>query len=252
MDLSAISSLEFAVIFGTLALAGTVKGAIGVGIPIVSVPVLAAVVGLPHAVALMAAPLIFTNIQQIWQFRKEYHNAALMRPMLFFAVFGIAAGTSLLISIEERVLSAVLGGMILVYAGIFLFKPEIRLSQETGRRLAGPLGFASGALQGMTGISAPVSLVFLHMLRWPRPRFIFAVSCMFLVFGLTQAVTLSVAGVMTPEVFAVSCATLVPIMGFMVVGARIGRAFPTAVFEWIVLGLLVALALRMLWVAVVG
>jgi hypothetical protein len=252
MDIGTISSLEFAVILGALALAGTVKGAIGVGVPIVTVPVLAAIIGLPHAVALMAAPLIFTNLQQIWQFREEYRNAALMGPMLIFAVFGIAAGTSLLVSIDDRVLSAVLGGMILVYAAIFLFKPETRLSQEAGRRLAGPLGFASGALQGMTGISAPVSLVFLHMLRWPRRRFIFAVSCMFLVFGLTQAVTLSVAGVMTPHVFGLSCATLVPIMGFMVLGARIGKAVPTAIFEWIVLGLLVALALRMLWVAAAG
>lgn len=252
MDLGAISLAEFAVILGTLALAGMVKGAIGVGIPIVSVPVLAAVVGLPHAVALMAAPLIFTNLQQIWQFRDEYHNATLMRPMLLFAILGIGAGTSLLVSIDERVLSAVLGGMILVYALIFVLKPDTALADRTGRRLAAPMGFASGLLQGMTGISAPVSLVFLHMLRWPRARFIFSVSAMFIVFGLTQSVSLSLAGVMTPKVFAVSCATLVPIMAFMVLGARIGQKFSTAVFEWIVLGLLVLLALRMLWVAALG
>lgn len=252
MDLGLISPAEFAVILGALSLAGFIKGAIGLGIPIVSVPVLAAVVGLPNAVALMVAPLLFTNLTQIWEFREERHRTGLMVPMLGFAVIGIGIGTSLLIRIDERYLSAVLGLFISVYALTFWLRPDTRLSERTGRRAAPFAGFASGVLQGMIGISAPVSLVFLHAMRWPRARFIFAISVMFLVFGITQTVSLSVAGLMTLQLFAYSCATLIPIMTFLFVGARVGKMFSSKTFERIVLWLLVLLALRLMWVAFVG
>jgi len=251
MDLSSFSAGDFAVMVTALALAGFVKGAIGLGLPIVSVPVLAAFVGLPHAVALVVAPLILTNLQQLWQFRSERHKAPLIRPMLVFCAIGIAVGTALLVQVDERYLSAVLGLLILVYGAIYVLRPNAHLGHRLARALAAPVGLASGVLQGMTGISAPVSLVYLHSLRWPRPLFMFAVSAMFLTFGVAQSVSLAVVGLMTPQVFLLSCLTLVPIGIFMMLGQRLGRHFGKELFERLVLGLMVLLGVRMLWVAFV-
>lgn len=249
MDLSAFSAGELAIMVGALALAGFVKGAIGLGLPIVSVPVLAAFVGLPHAVALVAAPLILTNMQQVWQFRAERHHARVMRPLLVSCAIGIAIGTSLLVQVDERYLSAVLGLLILVYGGLYVLRPDTHLGARAAQGLAVPVGLTGGALQGMTGISAPVSLVYLHALRWPRPKFMFAVSATYLTFGVAQSVSLTLVGLMTPQIFLLSCLTMVPIGVCMAVGQRLGRHFSKALFERLVLGLMVLLGLRMLWVA---
>ena len=52
-----------------LGVGGLVKGATGMGLPLVALPILAAFLGVQHAVALMCFPGIITNIWQVWRFR---------------------------------------------------------------------------------------------------------------------------------------------------------------------------------------
>src|SRR5690606_4573999 len=46
-----------------------VKGATGMGLPLIAVPALAASFGVPHALAIMTVPILVTNIWQIWRYR---------------------------------------------------------------------------------------------------------------------------------------------------------------------------------------
>ena len=62
---------------GTFLLAGAVKGVIGLGLPTVSLAVLAVAIDLPTAMALLLVPSFVTNV---WQGAVGGHGRDLLRP----------------------------------------------------------------------------------------------------------------------------------------------------------------------------
>lgn len=252
MFLFDLSAGEMAAMFVTLLLAGFLKGSIGLGIPIVSIPVFAPILGLQTSVAMMIVPLLTTNISQIWIYREHRRQAGLMIPFLAVAVIGIAVGTSILLSVDERILYAALGALIIVYIAINVFNPAVATPERIGYRIAPVVGFFAGVLQGTTGISAPISLVFLHSLRWVRGLFIFAVSIMFLSFGIVQSITLASVGILTWDIMIASALIVIPVFAVMPLGNYIGKRASKRTFELTVLGLLGLLALRLVYLSVSG
>ena len=49
---------------------GIVKGLLGVGLPMVAIPGLTLIVGLPNALAMVSVPVALANLWQVWQFRQ--------------------------------------------------------------------------------------------------------------------------------------------------------------------------------------
>ncbi|MYE82622.1 MAG: sulfite exporter TauE/SafE family protein, partial [Gammaproteobacteria bacterium] len=68
-------------IAGTFLLAGAVKGVIGLGLPTVSLAVLAVALDLPTAMALLLAPSFVTNV---WQAVVGGHGRDLLRRIWLF------------------------------------------------------------------------------------------------------------------------------------------------------------------------
>ena len=115
------------IIIMTLALAAgaVVKGATGMGLPLVALPVLTAFFGLQHAVGLMTIPIIVTNIWQVWRFRSEAGSARLsfMPWFLVAGAIGIGIGTWALTALPERFLVLTLGIILLIYVALRLMAP---------------------------------------------------------------------------------------------------------------------------------
>lgn len=53
------------IMIAALAAGAVVKGATGMGLPLIALPVLTSAFGLQHAVGLMTIPLIVTNVWQV-------------------------------------------------------------------------------------------------------------------------------------------------------------------------------------------
>ena len=64
MEIETVLTIGIALVVG-----GFVKGATGTGLPMVAVPVMAAFIGVPHAVAVMAIPILATNLWLVWSHR---------------------------------------------------------------------------------------------------------------------------------------------------------------------------------------
>lgn len=239
-------SLEsFLVVFLALGLGGVVKGAIGLGLPIVSIPVLAAFLGVPHALAVVMVPLVVTNAWQIWQYRAERPDAPFLAPLVIAGLVGIVIGTWALTALPVEVLSLTLATIVTLYIATVLAKPAVTLSPKAGLRIAPYAGLVGGALQGATGISAPVTVTFIHAMRLTRGPFIFAVSVMFLAFSLAQAAALAVAGVLTPGRLAEGVLALLPIALGMPLGNALARRLSRRAFERLIVAILAVMALRL-------
>ncbi len=62
------------------------KGAIGAGSPIIAVPILSMLYGVPFAVSVFVLPNLVSNLWQGWQFRKN------LLSLKFVLIFAVAAG----------------------------------------------------------------------------------------------------------------------------------------------------------------
>jgi uncharacterized protein len=240
-----VSTEALILIIAVLGLGGFVKGAIGLGLPLVTVPALAAFLGVPHALAIMMVPLVLTNAWQLWQFRRHREGTEFLARLLPAGVVGIAVGTWALTFLPAQILSLMLGAMIVVYIALSFARPDMQTPPKTARAVAPVIGLTGGALQGSTGIAAPITVTFLHSLRLGREQFIFAVSAMFLMFTLAQTISLAVAGILTLERFVQGWLALMPIALAMPLGGFAAAKFSRKTFESAIIALLAIIAVRL-------
>jgi uncharacterized membrane protein YfcA len=143
------------------------------------------------------------------------------------------------------ILSLVLAALVVSYVALHLARPKLLLSRTMGLKLSPVAGFVSGVLQAATGISAPTSITFMHALGLTPRGFVFAVSAMFLLFSAAQLGALAVAGIMSWSRFLEGWIALIPVVLMMPVGARARALMSRETFDRIILGLLAALAVKL-------
>lgn len=230
-----------------LAAGAVVKGATGMGLPLVALPALTAAFGLQHAVGLMTIPLIVTNVWQVWRFRAQARSDKLAFMPLFLVggAVGIGLGTWALTALPERVLVLVLGLLLLAYIGLRLVTPHWSLGPLLARRLGPPAGLGAGILQGATGISSPIGVTFIHAMTLERDAHVFTVSTMFLLFSLVQLPALWAAGIMRPEWMVQGLLALIPILLFMPVGQWISGKLSRKAFDRVILIFLAVIGVTM-------
>jgi uncharacterized membrane protein YfcA len=225
---------------------GLLKGAVGMGAPLVSVPVLAAIYGVRTAIAVMTVPLIVSNLWQIWTYRRSMEGRNTLLLLLAGCIVGVVLGTFLLGIAPDAWLAVVLAGLLFAYLVFALSRPEFALSAQRARRLAAPMGLVTGILQGAAGISTPVSVTFIHAQRLTREAHIFAVSAVFMVLSATQILALAAIGVMTWRLAAASTAALAPIMAGVWIGQFLGERVSRRTFERLTYAVLAMIAIGLL------
>lgn len=230
-----------------LAAGAVVKGATGMGLPLIALPVLTSILGIQHAVGLMTVPLIATNFWQVWRFRSVMGETAMGFLPLFLlgGSLGIVIGTWALTSLPERALVFGLGVILLAYVALRLAKPHFTIGPNAARRFGPIAGTGAGILQGATGISAPLGVTFIHAMGFARDHHLFAVSAMFLTFSVVQLPSLIVAGVMESEWLLEGLIALVPILLFMPLGQWISGKLSRKAFDRMILIFLGLLGVKM-------
>lgn len=228
------------------------KGVTGVGLPVVAVPVMAAFVGVEHAVVVMAVPGLISNAWLIWQHRAEAGSARDLALLLPTGVVGVAGGTWLLTRMDERLLSLGLAAVIAVYLVVYLTRPGFALPPRLTRVLSPAVGLASGAMQGATGVSGPLLATYLHGFRLRQHVYVFSVTAIFLTFAVTQVLAVAQAGLYTSTRVMQSLLALVPTLVVMPLGIRLSRRLDGRAFDLIVLGLLTVMGGKLVFDAISG
>ena len=222
-----------------------VKSVTGMGLPPVAIPVLALFVGPRDAIIIMTLSTIVTNAFQMWTYRDAAAEARHLPRMVAAGVVGTPVGVYFLTALDPTAVGLVLAATVFLYIGFSLWKPELSVTDEVGRRAAVPVGVAGGALQGATGLSAVILASYLHATRLPPRAFLFSVSTLFGVFALVQVAGLVAAGAYTPDLVVASVVAAVLATAVVALGTRFLPAASPRVFNRLVMGVLTLSALKL-------
>jgi uncharacterized protein len=238
---------ELTIILIAMVVGGFVKGATGQGLPQIAIPVMASFLGVEHAVVVMAIPGVIANGWLLWTYRSHLRRTRDLPAMLVTGVFGAVAGTALLTTLDDRVLSLFLASVIALYVVVFLAHPSFSLQPAVTRYSSPPVGLVAGVLQGSTGVSGPLLSTYLHAFRLDKETYVLSVTTMFLVFSIVQTAALTILGLYTERRLGESLLALVPIMITLQIGTRLTHALSRRAFDLMILAVLIASGARLVY-----
>ena len=243
---------ETLLIFATFLLAGTVKGIIGLGLPTVSLAILTVLFDLTTAMALLLIPSFVTNL---WQATVGGQLQALLQrlwPFLLTATFSISIGALALVRFDTLLLSALLGSLLVLYAGSSLVGLRFSLSHQQ-QTWAGPAtGFVNGLLTGMTGSFVVPGVIYLNAIGLSRDQLIQAMGILFTLSTLALALALGGQQLLSVQQLLGSGLALAPALVGMLLGQRLRRQLSESNFRRLFFWSLLALGAYIIVVATRG
>lgn len=220
-----------AIVFATFLLAGTVKGVIGLGLPSISLALLTVAADLPTAMALLLVPSFVTNL---WQAVVGGNGAVILRrlwPFMLMATVCVWLGAAALTRVDLSLLSALLGMLLVSYAGLGL--GGIKLTIQPAREAwAGTLiGATNGVLTGMTGSFVVPGVMFLQAIGLPRDMLIQAMGMLFTVSTVALGVALGGNGMLSMDQGVLSASGVLPAIAGMMIGQRLRQKLSEDLFK---------------------
>ena len=221
-----------------LFLAGIVKGATGLGLPLVSLPVLLLFMTPPYAVVILALCTVVTNGWLVWHHREELtSDRPLVAAMLGMAA-GCGIGTAFLVSTDADILKRLLGVLMIGFVLIRLWHSDAWLRNGYSPKVGFSIGFAGGAMQGGLGAGAPVVALFAHSLDLEKTRYVLTVSALYLAGALVQIPFLVLLADIPRPAMLLSILAVIPTGIGTAVGMRLSKAIDVKSFTKIILALI--------------
>lgn len=220
--------------------AGGVKGVLGIGLPLVSVPLLSQVMPVPTAIAVMTLPILVSNLYQ--GLDRQLVRPTLRRfwPMILTAMLTCLASAQLLVALDAQTTYVTLGLIVMTFALFSLVGDRLTLPPRLERPLGPVVGLLAGALGGLSNFFGPPIIVYLVSLKLSKDAFVCAVGLAFVAAGLPLWGTLAAEGVLGTAELIASAAFILPVMLGVLLGQRIRAVVPQRGFR---LALLVVLLL---------
>lgn len=231
--LDGLDALALAAAF--LFLGGLIKGILGIGLPLVSVPLLSYLLPVPTAIAVLCLPILTSNSYQVRQGDRFLPAFRRFWPLLASLAVGVTLGAQLLVSLDAKRLSLTLGVMVIVFAVLNLLSPRLVVPARLESRTGPLVGLGAGLLGGVSGFFGPPVIMYLVALKLPKDAFVSTVAMAFLSGSLPLYAVLLYHGVLGAAELRLSAAALLPVMAGVLLGQRLRRRVPAHLFSLLVL-----------------
>ena len=178
-------------------LAGFFKGVIGLGLPTVSMGLLAVTMQPSRAIAIVIVPAIVTNI---WQtFAGPYLRDIIRRlwPLMAGTVIGIWLNAGMLAGPYARYGPIVLGVLLVIYATVGLSKFNFSVARSNEKWIGGIVGLITGGVSAATGVQVVPSMPFMQAIGMEKDELVQALGVFFTVATVALAFNLTSAGLLS-------------------------------------------------------
>lgn len=235
-----------AAVAGAFVLGGIVKGLLGVGLPLVIVPLLALVIPTPKAIALMGIPILVSNVVQSMDGGHVRYALRRFAWLLVPMVLITALTVRLTLDLPVKQLNAFVACALLVAIALMAWNPRLDIDASGERRWGVAVGVASGMMGGVSSLMGPLVITYLMALRLDRERFVGSISVIYLAGALPLFGSMAMLGVMGLPEALLSSLALAPMFGGMALGKRLRHRVSEAAFRRLLLVFLTTVAVMLL------
>jgi uncharacterized protein len=248
IDLTNMPLISFVSLWIALFAAGSTKGLLGIGMPIVAVPLLNLIVDLRTTVILMAIPLIITNVPQAIQGDRIPVVLRRLWPILAGMVVGVAIGVTLLSTSNPTYLKPVVGIILLAVCALMWFAPKLTVPPHLERFASPVAGLVGGVAGGLAALPGPFVFVYLLALGLKRDQFVQYSSMFLVISAAVMTAFLHGQGIMGWKDAIISTLATLPIFAGMWAGAFVRNYVSQEQFRKLILVVVAVSGLQMLMV----
>jgi len=219
----------------SLIVAGLLKGIIGVGMPIVALPLLSLFIDIKPAAMLLSMPLIFSNLPQALEGGKTGQCLLQLTPVLLGMVPGLFLGVRILLALDANV-AKIIAGLVLIGAGLVtLLAPKLELPSRQVFPAGITFGFFGGILGGIAAMAGPLVFIFLLAKGLHGKAFTKEASLYLVVSAGLLAIFLTAGRQFSWVDVLVSTAAMLPVALGMYAGQHLRDTIATETFKKLVL-----------------
>jgi uncharacterized membrane protein YfcA len=219
--------------------AGFVKGVIGLGLPTVSMGLLAVTMQPSHALAIVIVPAVVTNI---WQtFVGPYLRDIMRRlwPLMVGTVIGIWLNAGMLTGPYARYGTIVLGVLLVIYAIIGLNKFNFNVARRDEKWIGGIVGVMTGVVSAATGVQVIPSMPFMQSIGMEKDELVQALGVFFTTATVALAFNLTSAGLLTAATALPGAVAMAGAFTGMFIGQAVrSRLEPEAFRRWFLIAMI--------------
>jgi len=178
-------------------LAGFVKGVIGLGLPTVSMGLLAITMPPSHALAIVIVPAIVTNIWQTFIGPYLRDVIRLLWPLMASTIIGIWLNAGMLTGPYARYGGIVLGVLLVIYAITGLSQFSFKVAPRDEKWIGGIVGVITGAVSAATGVLVIPAMPYMQAIGMEKDELVQALGLLFTVGTLALAFNLTGTGLLS-------------------------------------------------------
>jgi uncharacterized membrane protein YfcA len=229
-NLMSLTLPEILALWSIFLLAGTVKGAIGLGLPTVSMGLLSLLMPPGQAAALLLVPSLVTNL---WQLFTGPNLRGLLRRlwlMMLCSQVGTRLTTPLLTS-KGQLVPLLLGMSLTLYALLGCCRFEWRIPAGAEKWLGPMMGGLTGLLTGASGVFVIPAVPYLNGLGLARDDLIQALGLSFTVSTFALAAGLGWQQALPIALIGTSLSALLPALAGMWLGSILRQRCSPGLFR---------------------
>ena len=174
-----------------LLVAAFVKGATGLGFPLIATPTVALLMDIRTAVTVLILPNLFMDSAQVIRDGIPYDTLRRFSSLILPTIIGVFLGTMALVKTPLWLLNFCLGVMVLLFVLSNLLAFDFSISPRLEKYLSPVCGFISGFLNGMTNAAGPTLAIYLYSLKLEKRNFVKSIATIFVATKLSQLVAIS-------------------------------------------------------------
>ena len=212
-------------------LAGFVKGVVGVGLPTISLSLLAIVLGLKEAILILLVPSLITNLVQALAGGRLYELTKRLWLFLLSLCLLTWFSTGVLIIADGNLLTIGLGVVLLLYCASYFFEIKIPVPGKKEKWLSPLMGALTGVSTGLTGTFVVPGTLYLQSMQLNRHALVQSMGLSGSIATISLGVSLGERGVLNHDLIIISCAMTIPALIGMALGTKVRSNIDEGLFR---------------------
>ena len=217
---------------------GIVKGSVGIGMSMFSVPIIAFILPPTKAMMILCFPVIVTNLIQM-NIKKGIGTYRFL-PMFIMLFAGILIGGKLILNLNFKTISIIIALTIIFFTLINFFGLNLKtIKQNNEKILSVIIGFFSGILGGLSTFYAPPIITFLVSLNLEKESFIRTTATMYFLASIPLYSSLMYHGLGNFYDLLISLFVTAPALLGQYLGTKIRIKLSNEIFRKTILSILI-------------